>query len=411
MKKIIFQMMFGCVLLIGVGRGVYAAEAGEPGVRIIKLSFAHVYDVATVLTAMKGPDGKVIANEEGKSVVLMDTPDKVRAMEAVIRQMDVQTVTAVIPLKFSRANEVLDSVRALLTQSVGVIAADMAANTITVTDTPVTVERVRRAVEALDPRGRKIVLEAKLVHVVLDDEHLDGVDWSGIVADHQNFRLEGQYRFLGGKGKGEALSLGTIESPDFVPLIEALDTVGIVKEYPVSDVPVMSDTDVRMVVRLDEPDVSMQALTPGVLAQGMVDPAGQDLQGQPPVEGAVMEFLVKPQVDVDGSLKTVITEKIPSGKEPSRSPIFDRRAHSVVVRSLEGGSIVIGGLIATEQVLTQRKIPLMGDLPLLGFAFRYHNSTVRREEFVIMLTPKIVSPENAAGESSEAAVQAPEAAK
>jgi type II secretory pathway component GspD/PulD (secretin) len=38
------------------------------------------------------------------------------------------------------------------------------------------------------------------------------------------------------------------------------------------------------------------------------------------------------------------------------------------------------------------KIPLMGDLPLLGFAFRYRNSSVRREEFVLFLTPRLVVP-------------------
>ncbi|MEI6438290.1 MAG: secretin N-terminal domain-containing protein [Candidatus Omnitrophota bacterium] len=379
MKKLYLSIIMCAGLLLAAAQVQAQAPAvsapADQAVKIIKVNFAQVYDVATVLTQIKGPEGKVIANEEAQSVVLMDTPDRIKAMEALIRQMDIQTVTVEIPLKFSRANEVLDNVRSLLTQSIGTINADMKANKIRVTDTPLVVEKVRKAVEALDPRGRKIILEAKLVHVVLDDEHLDGVDWSGIVADHQNFKLEGKGVFLGGKDRGESLSIGTIEGADFIPLIEALDTVGIVKEYPVTDVPVMSDSEVKMVVHLDEPDVTLEEVVPGA-----AEPA--------PSEGVAVEFRIKPQVDVDGTLKTQI-----DAHAAKALPAQGRKAHSITVRSLEGGSIIIGGLIATEQVLTQRKIPLIGDLPLLGFAFRYHNSSMRREEFVVMLTPKVVAPD------------------
>ncbi len=391
MKKFILNILL-CSVVFAAGPLAWAsaADGAEPSVRIVRLNFAQVYEVTAVLTQMKSSDGKVIANEEAKSVVLMDTPERIRAMEALIRQMDIQTVTVEIPLKFSRANEVLDSVRGLLTQSVGAITADMKKNQIVVTDAPAVVDKVRRAVEALDPRGRKIILEAKLVHVVLDDEHLDGVDWSGIVADHQKFRLEGHWGFLSGKGKGESLSLGTIEGADFVPLIEALDTVGIVKEYPVSDVPVMSDSEVRMVIHLDEPDVSLEAVDP-------------DVGEGPFAEGVAVEFILRPQLDVDGTLKTVIFAREPgSPPKTTKSAMLNRKPRSATVRSLEGGSIVLGGLIATEQVLTQRKIPLIGDLPLLGFAFRYHNSSVRREEFVVILTPKSVTPESAASAALEA---------
>jgi type II secretory pathway component GspD/PulD (secretin) len=403
MKKLFYVLLYS-VALFSFAAPIFSqgVSSAEPSVKIIKVNFVPVHDVMPMLTEMKSPDGKVIANEEAKSVVLMDTPERIKAMEAVVAQMDIQTVTVDIPLKFSRANEVLDRVRSLLTQSVGVITADMTANKITVTDTPVVVDKVHRAIEALDPRGRKIILEAKLVHVVLDDEHLDGIDWSGIVSDHQNFRLEGKYAFLGGKDRGQSLSLGTIEGPDYIPLIEALDTVGIVKEYPVVDVPVMPDNEVRMVVHLDEPDIALEAVEPGS-------------QDNFSLDGVAVEFVLKPQVDVDGTFKTVISAREPQavgtkGKVSQSSAILTRKPRSVSVRSLEGGSIVLGGLIATEQVLTQRKIPVMGDLPLLGFAFRYHNSSVRREEFVVLLTPKIVTPDTsgaAAGAASVASTDAP----
>ncbi len=386
MKHLLFYMYIA-VLVLGAG-GLRADDAfpGNAAVKIVKLSFASLQQTAAMLTEIKSPEGKVAVNEEAHSLVLMDGPDRIRMMEALIAQIDIQILTAEIPLKFSRADEVLDRVRPMLTRSVGIITADMIANTIKVTDSPAVVDKVRRAVEALDPRGRKVILEAKLVHVVLDDQHLDGVDWSGIVADHQHFRLGGQYLFLGGKEK--TLSLGTIEAVDFVPLIEALDTVGVVKEYPVVDVPVMSDSDVWLKVQFNEPDLALEVV------------GDNDI---PVVTGTAIEFFIKPRVDTDGTLKTMIYERDSSGvaevQGAAGGSIFSRKARYASVRSIDGGAIVIGGIVATEQVLTRRKVPLMGDIPLLGLAFRYHNSSLRREEFVVFLTPKIIVPEAvAAGE-------------
>ena len=377
-------------LSAGAGEAQTQANApAEPAVRIVKLNFASVTETVGLLNAIKSADGKVAANEEARTVVLMDSPERIKAMVSLISQVDVQTVTAEIQLKFSRAGEVLDKVRSLLTQSVGVITADAAANKILVTDTPSVVEKVKRAVEQLDPRGRKILLEAKLVHVALDDEHVNGVDWSGIVEDHQNIHLSGRYSFLGNKDSGELLSLGTIEGSDFVPLIEALDTVGVVKEYPVRDIPVMSDSDVFLEIRFDQPGVFLEA----------IDPDARDIQSS---EGAAVSFVLKPQIDVDGTLKTGILvreTKGVAGQSGGKAALLTRNARAVQVRSADGGSIVLGGFIATGQVLVARKVPLVGDIPLLGLAFRYHNSSVRREEFALLLTLKIAVPEPAAHDS------------
>ncbi len=368
-----------------------SARADQPGglsARVIKLNFVTPQEVAPVLSEMKSAEGKVVVNEEGHSIVVMDTPERVATMEALVRQMDIQTVTAVLPLKFGRADVVVGEVRGLLTQSVGTIRAESAANTITVTDMPGVVDKVRRVVESFDLRGRKFIVEAKLIHITLDDEHVQGVDWAGIVADHQQFKLEGAYEFLGGRGRSPTMSLGTIEDKDLIPLIEALDTVGIVREYPVVDVLTGADAEVWMTVRFDEPVVS--------LAAG---------EGESTGEGAAsIVFSLKAVVDADGSVKTTLLPLEPSAALKSAgvktSPVA-RRPRIATVRTLDNGTIVVGGLIVSDNVLTLRKIPLMGDLPLLGFAFRYHNSSVRREEFVVLLTPKPVVQEPSAVSSAD----------
>ena len=57
----------------------------------------------------------------------------------------------------------------------------------------------------------------------------------------------------------------------------------------------------------------------------------------------------------------------------------------------DGVTIVIGGLIKDEKIETINKIPLLGDLPLVGLAFRSRDNLVRKTELVIFLTPKLIT--------------------
>ena len=340
--------------------------------KVIKLNFIVAKDILSLLSEMKSADGKIIPNEEMKSVLLMDSAEKVKAMEALIQEVDVQTVTSVIPVKYSRAEDILEEVKNMVTRSLGGISCDSKENQLVVTDTLVKVEKIRKLIEILDARGRKVILQAKLVHVVLNEEHLNGVDWAGIVSDFQNLRLEGSYDFLNGGGKKNILSLGIIAEDEFSTLLEALDTVGFAKEYPLSDISVSSEDEARLVVRFDEPHLVLNTVRTSDAPENF-SPLRVGL--------ASLEFFIKPVVDADGSVQTTIM----THEGPQKGRV-------TTVHSSAGNMIVLGSLIATEKVLIARKVPLMGDLPLLGFAFRYHNSSIRREEFVIFLTPKVYSP-------------------
>jgi type II secretory pathway component GspD/PulD (secretin) len=59
----------------------------------------------------------------------------------------------------------------------------------------------------------------------------------------------------------------------------------------------------------------------------------------------------------------------------------------VKLSSLE--TVVLGGLTVEEEVQTTSKVPLLGDIPILGFPFRQQNSLMQKTEYVIFLTPKI----------------------
>ena len=348
--------------------------------KLIRLNFIAPRDALKLLEEMKSPQGKAVINEEAKTVLLVDTKDRIRAMEQFLADLDVPVTTITLTLKNVRSEALVAEVKRMLTQSVGSVVPDTAANTLTVTDTVTRVERVRKAVESIDARGRVMMLEAKLVHVVLNDEHPQGIDWAGIVEDYQHVRLLGRHDFLTGTDSGRALGFGMISNDDFPTLLEALDTVGMVQEYPLSTIRVTGDEQVRLVVRLDDPSLDMAVVTAGE------DPDPDDMRS---VGGSSLTFIVKPAFDVTGEVSTSISpeEVKPLTKDPA---YLSHMARAGLVSAHEGYTAVLGGIMVTARMSPARKIPLLGDLPILGFAFRMQG-TVRKEEFVVFLTPKSVS--------------------
>lgn len=72
------------------------------------------------------------------------------------------------------------------------------------------------------------------------------------------------------------------------------------------------------------------------------------------------------------------------------SPIINQTIADTVVNVPNGQTIVIGGMITKSDDTLERKVPWLGDLPIVGRAFRYDSTTSRRTEMLIFLTPRIV---------------------
>jgi type II secretory pathway component GspD/PulD (secretin) len=106
---------------------------------------------------------------------------------------------------------------------------------------------------------------------------------------------------------------------------------------------------------------------------------------------------ITPQVSDDGLItldispavsRLVRTETSATGN--TNAPVIDIRQASSIVRIRDGATIIMGGLVQNSTTTTKRKVPLLGDIPLIGRAFSGKYDTSERTELIFFVTPHIV---------------------
>jgi general secretion pathway protein D len=100
-------------------------------------------------------------------------------------------------------------------------------------------------------------------------------------------------------------------------------------------------------------------------------------------EGTV-EMIVAPEI-------SNLTDQTVPISDTVSSPVIAKRSAETVVVTPNGKTVVIGGLMETQRIDSVQKVPLLGDIPLLGMAFRRTIKSDQKKELMIFLTPTIVN--------------------
>jgi general secretion pathway protein D len=107
-----------------------------------------------------------------------------------------------------------------------------------------------------------------------------------------------------------------------------------------------------------------------------------------------IKLSVKPQINEGNSIKLDIQQEVSSLSGPitagSAEIITNKRAIETVVMVEDNQTIVLGGLIDDDIQESVRKIPLLGDIPLIGKAFRQEQTTISKKNLVVFLKPTII---------------------
>ena len=184
-------------------------------------------------------------------------------------------------------------------------------------------------------------------------------------------------------GAGQFLTL-----PVFGGLFQALQTSGTVNVLSTPNILTRDNKEAEIIVGKKVPFISSQ---------------GRDINNQPinqiDREDVALTLRVKPQINSSDELTMDIFEEIqdiiPGADIATFGPTTSKRSAKTTALVKNGQTITIGGLISDRVDKSISKVPLLGDIPLLGWLFRNKSDTKSRLSLVMYLTPTIIrSPED-----------------
>ena len=106
---------------------------------------------------------------------------------------------------------------------------------------------------------------------------------------------------------------------------------------------------------------------------------------------ATLSLMVKPQITPDDKvIMNLKVHKDSVGSTTTAGPSIDTKQISTQVLVENGGTVVIGGIYTQEERSTTTKVPVLGDLPYVGFLFKNNQRVDDRRELLIFISPKIV---------------------
>ncbi len=314
------------------------------------------------------------------------------------------------------------------------VSADKATNAIVVTSSLRDFANLRTVIDRLDQPRRQVFIEAVIMDLTIDRENQLGVAFHG--GDITN-STAGQTLYYGGLNpfrtigipsptdsslnafafgiRGPSLSgsenlLGTgISIPAFGVLINALaqtndaDTLSTPHILATDNVPAEINVGQNIPLQTNVGGVSNLAGLSGASgassALGALGSLGLGGFGTAPRQDIGTKIKITPHLNDSDEVRLEIQEEISdtSGQQPLGTlgaiPFSKRTAQTqMVVRDQQ--TVVLGGLTRNHIARTDTKIPLLGDIPVLGALFRSTSTSLQKTNLVLVLTPYIIRDQN-----------------
>jgi general secretion pathway protein D len=104
-----------------------------------------------------------------------------------------------------------------------------------------------------------------------------------------------------------------------------------------------------------------------------------------------ISLLVQPRISASGSVTLNIAQEVSSAGAPTdEGPTFQKSSVETTLSVKDGETVAIAGLIRDSKGLTRSGVPLLSDIPILGYLFGTTKRTANRTELIILITPHVI---------------------
>jgi len=292
------------------------------------------------------------------------------------------------------------------------------AGMVTVTGTARQINRVARYIHTLSKQiKQQVLIDVRILSVSFDDSSTTGVDW-GQLYGLQNFAIDSLMMtqknvasyafdqltgitdptFAEGSSPTGAHVLNMTGSAEVSEVVKFLHTQGDVKAISSPRVMTLNNQPALISVG-KELFYKLKSSTTGSGGTGV---GGAGVAEGETVDSVFAGILldITPEIDANGYVTLKINpsisdtiqdiETLPPGVVREIPPDLIRRQIASVIKVKDGEHAILGGLIFSRTGVKINKVPLLGDLPLLEYAFKHEEKINKVEELVMIITPHII---------------------
>lgn len=257
---------------------------------------------------------------------------------------------------------------------------------------------------------RQVLIEATIVEVVLSNAYQGGVDWGRI---SQSAGLAFQAATIGPRLAAAPFfaflyNQNNQRQGDISVTVKLLEQFGRTRVLSSPKLMALNNQTALLKVVTNLVYFEVQVQQGIVTTTGAITPATINTTAKTVSEGVVMS--VTPQINDDGrvtlTVRPTISDKIADAADPNpllivanTVPVMRVREMESVLQVANGQTIVLGGLMQDRTRFDRDQLPIIGDLPTVGDAFKFRNENATKTELIIFLRPTVI--ENASLESDE----------
>ncbi len=375
----------------------YSQKFGHPfgksiQTKIIQLTHVQTNPVVSLLNQLKSSEGVIMADPLSRTLILRDDPQIIQEMEECVQRMDVPLKTEVFKLNHARTEDVTEKIKGLLTEGVGTVYADELTNSLIVSDQAGSITKIQRLITAFDKKQNEVFIEAKIIQVILNDEHKMGINWEFLVDGYHGLDFKGGFDKLSAVDKFGRMGIGVLSDDGYSVLIEALETIGETNILSNPRIIAVNRQEAKILVGSTEPYVTSTTTTPSAGPATTAEnvnfiEVGVKLFATPVIhEDGFVTMKIKPEV-------SSVTRNVLTANN-NTIPVVETSQAETTVIIRDNATIMIGGLIKDERIVVNKQVPVVGRLPYVGRFFGNSEDMKRKTEIVIFLTPRIITGEN-----------------
>lgn len=285
----------------------------------------------------------------------------------------------------------------------GSFLVDERTNTLIVKDTEKSVNNIKRLIAVIDKPVEQVLIEARIVEATDDFTRELGVRWGGVANSVSPDIDVGGAQGSGNPLDADAPNIGTTDRGFLVDLPAAAGagaggaiglSYGILGGAVRLDLELSAAEAENKVKIISNPRVVTTNLKQAVIDQGTDIPFTSVSQNGTQVQfrRATLGLAVTPQITADDRviLHVVVTKDSPSAATVGDNPIISTKKIDTEIFMDNGETVVIGGIYSRDRTNKINGVPLLMDIPILGYLFKKKLIEDKRQELLIFMTPTVM---------------------